>query len=105
MRVSGLRSFETDLLMMGMLLILRAMPPFFSDLLAERAALLLLFSTLATNEVIQWVSAVLDAQLPDGTWGRHSTELPYDGKSVTVHTAPTHTSALALLIFLDMPGT
>lgn len=82
--------------------------PFFSDLFAERTALLFHFSNPGSNDVIQWVRAVLDAQLPDGTWGRHSAQLSYDGQSVTVHTEAAHTSALALLIlriFLDMPST
>ena len=80
----------------------------FSDLFTERVVLLLSFTTPGSKNVIQWVKTIIDAQLPDGSWGNYSAQLSYDGQSVTGKIGASHTIALALQtlrIFLNIPET
>lgn len=70
----------------------------FSDLFAERSALLLQFAEPAPGAASTWVDTLLAAQLPHGGWedSIHST-LEFDGQRTSAVHTPAHTTALAQL--------
>jgi len=76
----------------------------FSDLYAERVAILLRFTEPEPFDVTQWVQTIVNAQLQDGSWGLYSGHLAYDRQSVTGKPGVIHTIVLVLLtlrIYLD----
>ena len=76
----------------------QAAEPEFSDLFAERAALLLLYARPAPEVVRQWISRIVDRQHADGTWGRHSFSVTYDSETVLTEPQTAHTLVLSLLV-------
>ncbi|MBA7610627.1 hypothetical protein ES703_17839 [subsurface metagenome] len=69
----------------------------FSDLYAERAAILLRFGDQKPSNAAQWVEIIVNAQLEDGSWGLYSENLTFDGESTTGEPGASHTIVLALL--------
>lgn len=69
----------------------------FSDLYAERNAILFLFSYPNPKDAGKWVLTTLNAQLPNGGWGLHSREVSYNGQKTTLSFTARHTLALVLL--------
>ncbi len=69
----------------------------FSDLYAERVALLLHFGNQNPENATKWVKTIVDAQLQDGSWGSYSETIAFDDQSVTWEPGVSHISALALL--------
>ena len=69
----------------------------FSDLYAERAAILLRFKKIKAKDAANWIRTIVNAQLEDGSWGFYSKELNYDGQSTILKTAASHTIVLSLL--------
>ena len=69
----------------------------FSDLYAERAAILLGFGDQKVSNAAQWVEIIVNAQLEDGSWGLYSESLTFDGQSTTGEPGVSHTVVLALL--------
>jgi len=55
----------------------------FSDLYAERAAILLRFGDQKPSNAAQWVEIIVNAQLQDGSWGLYSENLTFDSESTT----------------------
>lgn len=45
----------------------------------------------------KWVARLIEAQQPDGTWGRHSVSIAYDSETVETEPQATHTLVLAIL--------
>ncbi len=76
----------------------------FSDLFAERAALLIRFAEPAPAESSAWIDTLLTAQLPDGSWQDFSrTVIDFDGERAPTMQSRAHTTAwteLALVAFL-----
>ncbi len=76
----------------------------FSDLYAERVAILLRFGDPKPSDAAQWVQTIVNAQLQDGSWGLYSEKVTFDGESTTGEPGVSHTVALALLslrVYLD----
>jgi hypothetical protein len=70
----------------------------FSDLYAERAMLVLRYSTPPRTEADPWVKVILEAQRLDGSWRDNATyAISYDGGRVRVQPPVTHTTVLAAL--------
>lgn len=70
----------------------------FSDLYAERTAILIMYGDPAPEKVAGWIDLVVDAQRDDGGWGTSSQTIVYDGReSVTPNTEASHTQSWALL--------
>jgi hypothetical protein len=69
----------------------------FSDLFAERVALLLVYASPNIRDAEPWIQAILDAQQPDGTWGVLNWTASYDGHTIPVTGTRMHTATLALL--------
>jgi len=69
----------------------------FSDLYAERAAILLHFSTPSHRDAEKWVRNILESRKPAGGWGEYRTVVTYDGENYTVNHTADHTRVLALL--------
>jgi hypothetical protein len=76
----------------------------FSDLFAERAALLIRFAEPTPAESSAWIDTLLTAQLPDGSWQDFShTVIDFDGERAPTMQSRAHTTAwteLALVAFL-----
>jgi hypothetical protein len=69
----------------------------FSDLYAERVAILLHYKKVKVKYATNWIRTIINAQIEDGSWGVHSDELTYDGQSTIVEPTASHTIALTLL--------
>ncbi|MBU0698800.1 MAG: hypothetical protein KKE59_05170 [Proteobacteria bacterium] len=69
----------------------------FSDLYVERVAILLYFGDPDAIAAAQWIKTIVNAQLPDGSWGLYTEHLSYDGQSITGKPGTSHTIVLALL--------
>jgi hypothetical protein len=70
----------------------------FSDLYAERAAILIMYGDPAPEKVAAWIGLIVDAQGDDGTWGAFSQTIVFDGQKVFSRTGePSHTQSWALL--------
>jgi len=69
----------------------------FSDLYAERAAILLRFKKPKAKDAVNWIRTIVNAQLKDGSWGIYSKELTYDGQSTILKPTASHTIVLSLL--------
>jgi len=85
----------------------QALDPTFSDLFAERAALLLLHESPNKDHAAQWVRIILDAQQDDGTWGLLTWTTSYDGETREITGTRMHTATwamLALAAYLDRFG-
>lgn len=79
-----------------------------SDLFAERASTLMLYSAPDRAEIRRWVDTLLTAQQSDGSWGARPYVLAFDGQAQEVTPSPTHTVAHALVVlrrFLDSSTT
>lgn len=70
----------------------------FSDLYAERAALLLLLGAPTSAEAALWTQTTLDAQQKYPNWRGLSWTYTYDGASQEIIGDPVHTQALALTV-------
>ncbi|MDX2166988.1 MAG: hypothetical protein SF182_07995 [Deltaproteobacteria bacterium] len=66
--------------------------PTFSDLFAERAAILLAFTTPAADEAAGWIEVIAAAQPADGRWISGRTSFAYDGQSATANHPWVHTT-------------
>jgi hypothetical protein len=72
--------------------------PQFSDLYAERAAVLIMYGDPAPEKMAAWIAVIVDAQKDDGSWEPFGQTVVYDGaKSFSRVGDPSHTQALALL--------
>lgn len=72
--------------------------PQFSDLYAERAAILVMYGDAPPEKMATWAGLIVDAQRNDGTWPQSGQTVLYDGrKSVARKTEASHTQALSLL--------
>jgi len=69
----------------------------FSDLYAERVAILLHFGDQYPVNAAKWVKTIVGAQLQDGSWGTYSETITFDGQSVAGEPGVSHINALALL--------
>jgi len=69
----------------------------FSDLYVERVAILLYFGDPDALAAAQWIKTIVNAQLPDGSWGLYAEHLSYGGQSITGKPGTSHTIVLALL--------
>ncbi len=69
----------------------------FSDLYAERAAILLRFKKPKAKDAANWIRTIVNAQLEDGSWGVYPKELTYDGQSTILKPTASHTIVLSLL--------
>jgi len=70
----------------------------FSDLYAERAAVLVMYGNPTPEKAAGWVRVIVDAQREDGSWGEFSQTVVYDGQKSFSRTGDaSHTQALALL--------
>lgn len=73
----------------------------FSDLYAERVAILLHFGKQEVADVAKWVKTIVEAHLRDGSWGQYSDSLSYDGGITAGGLGANHTRVLALLAIRD----
>lgn len=73
----------------------------FSDLYAERVAVLLHFGKQEVADVATWIKTIVEAHLRDGSWGQYSDSLSYDGEITTGELGANHTRILALLAIRD----
>lgn len=69
----------------------------FSDLYAERVAILLHFGTQKSSDAARWIQMTVNAQLQNGSWGFFSGELTFAGQSISGKPGVSHTIALSLL--------
>lgn len=69
----------------------------FSDLYAERAAILLRFKRTKAKDAANWIRTIVSNQLEDGSWGTFYKELTYDGQSTIAGPTASHTIVLSLL--------
>jgi len=69
----------------------------FSDLYAERVAILLHFGTPKSSDAARWIQTTVNAQLQNGSWGFFSGELTFEGQSISGKPGVSHTIALSLL--------
>ena len=76
----------------------------FSDLYAERAAILLRFGKPEPSRATAWVNKIISSRKPVGGWGEYTTVLVYDGENYTVKHNVNHTRALALLALRSYRG-
>ncbi|MBX3025632.1 hypothetical protein KF840_12065 [bacterium] len=79
----------------------------FSDLFAERAAILLAFAPPSPAEADRWVEVIAAARRPDGRWLSPPSEIEYDGVSATANHPWTHTTgfvAAAMGFYLQQRG-
>lgn len=79
--------------------------PIFSDLYAERMAVMMLFGDPDPADVEVWIEKMLDAQTADGVWDVYAFEVTYDGETLFGLTSNLRhvrgLSLLALTIYLD----
>lgn len=76
----------------------------FSDLYAERVAILLHFSKPSASDAHRWMHTMVSAYLDNGMWARYSESMAYDGETIISAPGTNHTRALALLsirLYLD----
>ena len=76
----------------------------FSDLYAERVAILLHFSKPSASDAHRWMHTMVSAYLDNGMWARYSESMVYDGETIIGAPGANHTRALALLsirLYLD----
>ncbi len=77
----------------------------FSDLYAERAAMLLYYGNPKEKKADDWVNTILKAQLDDGRWKSDDPSLiDYDGQAAVLSLPSQHTTVLclwALQAYLD----
>ena len=77
----------------------------FSDLYAERAALLLHFGEPARAAAREWVDTILAAQGDDGAWRDvQPSVIEFDGQQSRAFHPPSHTSAFALWALVAYRG-
>ncbi len=70
----------------------------FSDLFAERSALLIQFTEPAPAAASDWIDVLLTAQLPDGSWQDFSpSAISFDGQTTTARHTRAHTTGWAAL--------
>jgi hypothetical protein len=69
---------------------------FFSDLYAERAALLLYYGKPKTKDAVKWIDTIINAQLSDGIWESGPNLIDYDGQAVSLSLPKQHTTVLSL---------
>ena len=62
----------------------------FSDLYAERVALLLHFGYQDPAHAAKWVKTIVNAQLQNGSWGNYSDTIAFDDQSVTWEPGGSH---------------
>jgi hypothetical protein len=74
----------------------------FSDLFAERTAILLHYAEPNREMAERWVDTLLEAQLADGAWQQaEPSRVTYDGQQVTAAHHRSHTTAWAVLALAD----
>jgi len=76
----------------------------FSDLYAERAAVLLLYGDASPQQAATWVTIIVDSQVENGTWEGGEITVSFDSETATTDAATNHTttlSMLALRLYLD----
>lgn len=76
----------------------------FSDLYAERFAILLHFSKPSASDAHRWMHTMVNAYLENGMWVRYSESMVYDGETIIGTPGVNHTRVLALLsirLYLD----
>jgi hypothetical protein len=54
----------------------------FSDLYAERAAILLHFSKPSASDAHRWMHTMVNAYLENGMWAHYSESMVYDGETI-----------------------
>jgi hypothetical protein len=69
----------------------------FSDLYAERAALIILYGRPTRDQTETWCRAILKARSHRGGWGAFKARQTWEGKSATISTQPSHTRVLSLM--------
>ena len=77
----------------------------FSDLYAERAAMLLYYGNPDAREADKWINKIIDSQMDDGNWGVHPALVNYDGQAVMLTSPKQHATVLslwALYAYLDV---
>jgi hypothetical protein len=76
----------------------RSSPARFSDLYAERVALLLAFGSPPRAEAARWIDVIVAAQQPDGRWvDSAKSSVSYDGQTGAAFHEWTHTSGLSVI--------
>lgn len=74
----------------------QASDPEFSDLYAERVALLLAFGTVPLATAAGWIDTILAAQTPEGRWvDNENRRVTYDGQTFLTAHPWAHTSGFA----------
>jgi len=79
----------------------------FSDLFAERAAILLAFATPERGEADRWIDVIAPAVQPDGRWLSTRSPIAYDGQQATANHPWVHTTgfvAAATGFYLQRSG-
>ena len=80
----------------------------FSDLYAERVALLLLSGKNVERENVEsWIKKIIKNQKPTGDWGEHDWNVEYEGETAPVRRQVIHTHMLCLTAihcFLELDG-
>ena len=69
----------------------------FSDLYAERVAVLCHFGKPKPLDAAHWIRTIISAQLQNGSWGLYAENLTFDGRLISGRPGAAHTIALALL--------
>jgi hypothetical protein len=69
----------------------------FSDLYAERAAILIQHGVGSPEAQAEWIRIIVDAQQPDGTWGNLSWDIEFDGQKATTRNSASHTITLSMM--------
>jgi hypothetical protein len=78
----------------------------FTDLFAERAAILLAFAPPPDDEAARWIEVIASAQLADGRWQSAPSTFAYDGQNASATHPWVHTTgyvAAAAGYYLDGP--
>ena len=68
----------------------------FSDLYAERTALLLHYDKPSARDVEKWIDTILAAQLKDGRWWTYPALIDYDGETTLLKPLQQHSTVLSL---------
>ena len=69
----------------------------FSDLYAERAAILLHFTKPKPQDAARWIDTIVTSQSENGNWPISESFLSYDGQLAKVTPPASHTTVLSLL--------
>ncbi len=69
----------------------------FSDLYAERVAILLHFSKPSASDAHRWMHTMVNAYLENGMWAHYSESMVYDGETIIGAPGVNYTRVLALL--------